>query len=85
MVPHGFPRVQDTFLSSSIWPEVYPITKYRGMESPSSIWVQLGIQEQTTLKLMPMLHMTSNVGILGLWKGKELIFSMGLVSYLTKI
>jgi hypothetical protein len=63
-VPQGFPRGQDTFLSSSTGPQVLPITKSQDMESPSPIRipvpVQLGIQEQSTLKLMPRLHTTSN-------------------------
>jgi hypothetical protein len=44
-VPQCFPRVQDTFLSSSTQPQVHPITKSQGMESPSPVWVQLRIQE----------------------------------------
>jgi hypothetical protein len=36
-VPKGFPRVWDTFLSSSTWPQVHPITKSHGTESPSLV------------------------------------------------
>jgi hypothetical protein len=60
MVPQCFPRVRDTFLSSYTRPQVHLITKSQGMESPCPVWVQLRIQEQFTLKLMPRLHMTSN-------------------------
>jgi hypothetical protein len=42
-VPQGFPRVWDTFLSGSTRPQVYPIMKSQGMESPSPVRVQLGI------------------------------------------
>jgi hypothetical protein len=58
-VPQCFPRVQDTFLSSSTQPQVHPITKSQGMESPSPVWVQLRIQEQSTLKLIPRSCTTS--------------------------
>jgi hypothetical protein len=37
MVPQGFPRVQDTFLSISTRPQVHPIKKSQGMESPSPV------------------------------------------------
>jgi hypothetical protein len=62
-VPQGFSRVRDTFLSSSKWPQVHPITKSQCMESPSPVRflarVQLRIQEQTTLKLILKSHTTS--------------------------
>jgi hypothetical protein len=62
-VPQGFPRVRDTFLSSSKWPQVHPITKSQCIESPSPVRflarVQLRIQEQTTLKLILKSHTTS--------------------------
>jgi hypothetical protein len=63
-IPQGFTRVRDTSLSSSTRPQVHPITNSQGMESPSSVQilvsVQLRIQEQPTLKLMPRSHTTSN-------------------------
>jgi hypothetical protein len=37
MVPQGFLRVQDTFLSSSTRPQVHQIMKSHGMESPSPV------------------------------------------------
>jgi hypothetical protein len=36
-VPQGFPRVWDTFLSSSTRPQVHPMTKSQDMESPSPV------------------------------------------------
>jgi hypothetical protein len=59
-VPQGFPKGRDTFLSSSTRPQVLLITKSHGMESSSPVRVQLRIQEQSTLKLMPRLHKTCN-------------------------
>jgi hypothetical protein len=51
-VPQCFPRVRDTFLSSSTGPQIHPITKSQGVESPSLVQfpvrVQLGIEEQST-------------------------------------
>jgi hypothetical protein len=59
-VSQGFSKVWETFLSSSTWPQVHPITKSQDMESPSPIRVQLRIQEQSTLILILRSHMTSN-------------------------
>jgi hypothetical protein len=39
MVPQGFPGVRDTFLSCSTRSQVHPITKSKGMESPSLVQV----------------------------------------------
>jgi hypothetical protein len=54
----------DTLPSSYTRPQVHPITKSQGMESPSPVRillrVQLRIQEQSTIKLMPRSHTTSN-------------------------
>jgi hypothetical protein len=77
MVPQGFPRVQDTFLSISTRPQVHPIKKSQGMESPSPVQVQLGIQEQSTSKLMPKSHTTSNYGIIGLFRKIRSLLSNG--------
>jgi hypothetical protein len=60
MVPQGFPKLRDTFLSSSTQPQAHPIMKSQGMESPSLVRVQLRIQKQSTLKLMPRSYTTSN-------------------------
>jgi hypothetical protein len=60
IVLQGFLRVRDTFLLSSTWSQIHPITKSQGMKNPSPVQVQLRIQEQSTLKLMPKLHKTFN-------------------------
>jgi hypothetical protein len=43
-VPQGFPRVRDTFLSSSTRPQVHLIMKSRGMESPSPVPIPVRVQ-----------------------------------------
>jgi hypothetical protein len=54
-VSQDFPRVWDTFLSSSTWPQVHPIMKSQDMKSPSpvriSIRVQLGIHLKTDAQM----------------------------------
>jgi hypothetical protein len=43
-VPQGFPRVRDTFLSSSTRPQVHLIMKSQGMENPSPVPIPVRVQ-----------------------------------------
>jgi hypothetical protein len=43
-VPQGFPRVRDTFPSSSTRPQVHPIMKSQGLDSPSPVRFSVRVQ-----------------------------------------
>jgi hypothetical protein len=43
-VPQGFPRVRDTFLSSSTRPQVHLIMKSQGMKNPSPVPIPVRVQ-----------------------------------------
>jgi hypothetical protein len=44
MVPQGFLRAWDTFLSSSTWPQAHPTMKSQGMKSPSLVQIPVQVQ-----------------------------------------
>jgi hypothetical protein len=86
-VPQGFPRVRDTFLSSSTWPQVCPpnkeISRYGKSKSSSG-----PTQNPGAVHLKTDAQIAYDIQIMSswtLWKDKKLIFPTELVSYPTKI